>query len=197
MIFETLQIIREEANTYLKSIGGTPDITLNNVATLDQQDVDDLTGGGNSNILCTLVNVQEEFALKNVSNKRITNGTVDYRNPKVSLNLYVLYSFVHGTYSEALKGLNRVVEFFQGKRVFTQTNTSFEREVEMSDLVSFRFVVDLYTPSFEELNYIWGTLGGKQYPSVMYKISVLEIEREHSLGKSGTVVGLSNELNNS
>lgn len=195
MIFETLQIIREEANAYLKSVGGTADITLNNVATLDQADNEDMSGSG-SNILCTLVNIQEEFALKNVTNNRIVGGTVDYRNPKVHLNLYVLYSFVHGTYTEALKGLNRIVQFYQGKRVFTQSNTSFKREAEMSDLVSFKFVVDLYTPSFEELNYIWGTLGGKQYPSVMYKISVLEIEREHSLRKSGTVVGLTSDLNN-
>ncbi len=195
MIFETLQIISEEANAYLKSVGGTPDITLNNVATLDQPDNEN-GGGVSSNILCSLVNIQEEFALKNNINHRTVKDTVDYRNPKVFLNLYALYSFTHTTYTEALKGLNRIVQFYQGKRVFTQSNTSFKREVELSNISSFRFVVDLYTPSFEELNYIWGTLGGKQYPSVMYKISVLEIERDHSLSKSGTVVGLTSDLNN-
>jgi len=33
----------------------------------------------------------------------------------------------------------------------------------------------LYTPTFEDLNYIWGTLGGKQYPSALYKLSLVTI----------------------
>jgi hypothetical protein len=47
----------------------------------------------------------------------------------------------------------------------------------MSNLKDFRFTVELYTPTFEELNFIWGTLGGKQYPSALYKLSLIEVER--------------------
>jgi hypothetical protein len=47
----------------------------------------------------------------------------------------------------------------------------------MSNVDNFRFTVELYTPTFEELNYIWGTLGGKQLPSALYKVSMIQIER--------------------
>ena len=48
----------------------------------------------------------------------------------------------------------------------------------MSNIDNFRFSVELYTPTFEELNYIWGTLGGKQLPSALYKVSMIQIERD-------------------
>jgi hypothetical protein len=88
------------------------------------------------------------------------------------------------------------MQYFQGKRVFTQENTTFLREGELSNVNNFRFLVDLFTPSFEELNYIWGTLGGKQYPSAIYKVSLIEIEREVTLKKGTVISGLSNDLNN-
>jgi hypothetical protein len=47
----------------------------------------------------------------------------------------------------------------------------------MANIDNFRFTIELYTPTFEELNYIWGTLGGKQLPSALYKVSMIQIER--------------------
>ena len=89
-----------------------------------------------------------------------------------------------------------MVAFFQGKKIFTQDNTNFERVDDMVNVGNFRFIADLYTPSFEELNFIWGTLGGKQYPSVIYKVTLLEIERGF-VSKKGTVIsGLNNDLKN-
>jgi len=64
----------------------------------------------------------------------------------------------------------------------------------MLNVGDFRFIIDLYTPTFEELNFIWGTLGGKQYPSVIYKVTLLEIER-NQVTRSGQVVsGLQRDL---
>ena len=102
---------------------------------------------------------------------------------KVSLNLYLLFSANNATYKESLKSVSKLIQFFQGKKIFTQDNTNFKKEDEMLNVKNFRFIVDLFTPSFEELNFIWGTLGGKQYPSVIYKVSLIEIERDNILRK--------------
>ncbi len=188
MIFETLQVIKEEVDAYFE--GAT--ISLENIATLDEEG----EGGGDSgDVILSLINMQEEFALKNNSNNYINNTDVQYKNPRVHLNLYILFGVTNSLYTEALKNLTKIVEFFQGKKVFTQGNTNFKREGDMLNVGDFRFIVDLYTPSFEELNFIWGTLGGKQYPSVIYKVTLLEIER-NQVTRSGQVIsGLQRDLN--
>jgi len=82
MIFETLQVIKEEVDAYFE--GAT--ISLENIATLDEEG----EGGGDSgDVILSLINMQEEFALKNNSNNYINNTDVQYKNPRVHLNLYI------------------------------------------------------------------------------------------------------------
>ena len=188
MIFEVLQVITEEVNTYF----GTTAIRLENIAKVDQQDVESESKG----VFLTLLNMKEEYALKNRTNNEISNTEVSYKNPKVSLNLYLLFSANNSTYKESLKSLAKVIEFFQGKRIFTQDNTNFKKEDELLNVNNFRFIVDLFTPSFEELNFIWGTLGGKQYPSVIYKVSLMEIERDAIMKKGTVILELETPINN-
>jgi len=98
-----------------------------------------------------------------------------------------LFSIDKQTYTKSLKSLTKIIAFFQGKKVFTHNNTNYDGIDGLDDLKSFKFITQLYTPTFEELNFIWGTLGGKQYPSVLYKVTLLEIERE-VITKQGTVI---------
>ncbi|WP_435261394.1 DUF4255 domain-containing protein [Tenacibaculum sp. nBUS_03] len=171
MIYEILQIIAEELNEYLDS----NEVALANIA--------DANSEGNStgnfpDISLTLINTQEEFALKNLRNNYVNGTTVSYKNPKIYLNLFVLFSINKSTYTESLKSLTNVIAFFQGKKVFTQANSNYENVDGVENIKSFKFITELYTPTFEELNFIWGTLGGKQNPSVLYKVTLLEIERD-------------------
>lgn len=180
MIFEILQIITEELNDYLEEKA----VALSNIA---MADIEGNSPGNSPDISLTLINLQEEFALKNTSNNVSNGTTVSYKNPKVYLNLYILFCVDKQTYTESLKSLTKVIAFFQGKKVFTHNNTNYEGIDGLADLKSFKFISQLYTPTFEELSYIWGTLGGKQYPSALYKITLLEIERD-IITKEGTVV---------
>jgi hypothetical protein len=188
MIFEILQVIKEEINGYLD----VNPVTLENIANVDQEGDADTNG-----VVLTLLNTQEETTLKNVSNNSISGTDVSYKNPKVNLNLYLLFSANNSSYTESLKSLSKVIQFFQGKRVFTQSNTNFQRaDDEMKNLKNFHFRMDLFTPSFEELNFIWGTLGGKQFPSAIYKVSLIEIERDVLLEQGAVISGLGTNLNN-
>ncbi len=190
MLFEVLQIITEEVNGYFE---GNP-VSLDNIASIASEQGD--TGGTATDIILTLLNLQEEVTLKNRPNYSINGTNITYKNPIVNLNLYILFSANNDKYDEALKNLSKVIEFFQGKKVFTQANTTYNRDnVAMSDITNFKFVVDLFTPTFEELNFVWGTLGGKQIPSVMYKVSLVELEREAVLSKGGLITEVQGELN--
>lgn len=191
MIFEVLQIIVEEVNSYFE---GNP-VSLENIATIMDSD-----GGDNQNnttdIVLSLLNMQEEATMKNIPNHFVNGTEVEYRNSIINLNLFILFSATNSIYSEALKGVSRVIEFFQGKHVFTQSNSNFTREGDMLNIEDFRFNVHLYTPTFEELNFIWGTLGGKQYPSVLYKVTLIELERDLLTARGTLITEIDNQLKN-
>ena len=180
MIFETLTILSKEISAYLDS----SNVVVDNISALEQGDEE---GTMDNKLVITLLNIEEEKTLKNFPNTTVKDGRVQYKNPVVNVNLFVLFSANRSNYGFSLTDISKVIEFFQGKRVFTQANTTFVREGGLLNLGSFHFTAELYTPSFEELNFIWGTLGGRQLPSVLYKVSIVEIERGNVVGESGQI----------
>ena len=189
MIFQVLQIIKEELNGYFTDENP---VELANIATIASGE----DNNEESDIILTLINIDEESTLKNVPNYKVEGTTVSYKNPKVNINLYILFSANNKLYTESLKSVSRIIEFFQGKNVFTHLNTNFNRdEAEMQGLGDFKFITELYTPSFEQLSYIWGVLGGKQYPSVLYKVRLLEIERDVLQSQGAVITNINATLN--
>ncbi|WP_348799251.1 DUF4255 domain-containing protein [Flavobacterium adhaerens] len=177
MLFEVIQIIADQVNSYLEESGLTKSVIPENIAFIESQveDPQSLT----NNVYITLLNIQEENTLKNFPNKSIEDSKVVYKNHILNLNLYILFAANRDTYLKSLKDISKIIEFFQGKKLFTQSNTIFDRnKPSMSNIENFKFSVELYTPTFEEMNFIWGTLGGKQYPSALYKVSMIQIERD-------------------
>lgn len=194
MIYEALQIISEQLDSYLSSAGLNNLVILENIALLESADenADNLKG----KLILTLLNLQEESALRNIPNYRVKDGKTEYRNPPVHLNFYLLISANCDTYDKSLRSLSKTIQFFQGKKVFTSTNTVYNRNNVAFDVIDyFRFNLELYTLSLEELNHVWGTLGGRQLPSVVYKVQLLEIEQDIKLATSGVITHIGGDLN--
>jgi len=178
MIFEVIQIIAEQVNSYLEEIGLEKTVVPENIAFLESQN-EDVATALKDGVALTVINLDEEATLKNFPNHIIENTKTIYRNSIVNLNLFILFSANRDKYVNSLKDISKIIEFFQGKKLFTQANTIYNRNSSaMSNVDNFKFTVELYTPTFEELNYIWGTLGGKQLPSALYKVSMIQIERD-------------------
>ena len=177
MIFEIIQIITEQVNNYLEEIGLDKSVVAENIAFLESQN-EDIGTALKDGVALTLINLDEEATLKNFPNHTIENTKTIYKNSIINLNLYLLFSANRDKYLNSLNDISKIIAFFQGKKLFTQANTIYNRNnIAMSNIDNFRFTVELYTPTFEELNYIWGTLGGKQLPSALYKVSMIQIER--------------------
>ncbi|MFD2565672.1 DUF4255 domain-containing protein [Aquimarina rubra] len=194
MIFEVLQIITEEVNNFFNIEIEEKPVSLDNIAFIESETNDNTNT--NNNVILSLLHTEEEATLKNILNHQIEGTKVVYKNNKVHLNLYTMFSANRSDYTESLKSLSKIIEFFQSKRIFTQSNTSFDRELDgMDKIKDFRFTVELFSPSFEEMNFIWGTLGGKQYPSVIYKVSVLEIERDVTQSEGNLITEINGSLN--
>lgn len=194
MIVHALHVLRQELDTFLNSFGqeNNDQVHLGNIAQLDIPDQGPANNLRNK-IVISLVNIREEKALKNGPFSRRNDATLrtEYFNPPVFLNLYLLISASQSSYNNALIYLSRIVAFFQAKNVFTHENTvpiNAGADVPASELMDeFKLILELYSPSFEEQNHIWGTLGGKQLPAVMYIARLVEVKRNVEAPTGGIV----------
>ena len=194
MIYEALQIISEQLDNYLSSQGLSNLVKLENIALLDSSSEN--AANVNGKVVLTLLNLEEDSTQKNLPNFKVRNGVTEYKNPPVHLNLFLLISANCDTYDKSLRCISKTIQFFQGKKVFTSTNTVYNRtNVAFDQLDQFRFNLELYTLSLEQLNYVWGTLGGRQLPSVIYKIQLIEIEQDLKLATSGVITHIGGDLN--
>jgi len=187
MIDKALEVIRTEVKNYIENQDGIApefEVLLENIAFLET-DEENLR----NKLIISLVNIEEERALKNIPTHRISpvNGRVEYKNAPVYLNLYLLFSVNLKPYIESLRVLSYVIQFFQSRNSFTAANSpeSFvadEGSAEKIDYQNFKLVFNIYTLTFEQLNHMWGALGGKQVPSVMYRVWLTELEDKRLKG---------------
>lgn len=186
MIDIAASLIKDELNAYLElAYPSFPSnmAVLANIADLGEPNVTDI----DDNIVITNVIIEEESSLKNKRNyQQSVNGGIDYLEPPVYLNLYLLFcaTFQKNTtdgYEIALQRISAVIQFFQAKNVFTINSSPFSsiaitgtlNDIEKAEI---KLRAELYTLTFEQTNHLWGALGGKQSPSVMYKIRLVKIQ---------------------
>lgn len=188
MIGLALKLLRDELSNYVfqnKRPGDSitqDDIILHNIALIESDNQADLS----NKIVITLVNTEEESTLKNNSNVLKTIKRIKYVEPPVFLNLYILISSTLGqdlqdAYEFALNRLSLVIQFFQAKKSFTIKNSPFttisgDSNIPQETKDELKLKVELYTLTFEQINHLWGSLGGKQVPSAMYKIRLVSIK---------------------
>ena len=193
MIYEALQIISEQLNIYLSAEGLSNLVKLENIALLETSA--DNSEKVNGKVVLTLINLEEEKTLRNLPNYKVINKlNTEYKNLPIHLNLYLLISANCNTYTNSLRSISKTIEFFQGKSTFTSENTTYTTKEDFDVLSEFKLNVNLYTPSFEELNHIWGTLGGRQLPSALYQIQMIEIDRKEPTATGPVVLEIKDTL---
>ena len=188
MIYRALALIRDELVAYLKGIG-YDNTNANDIVLLENIGLFESSSSGlnfDDKIILTLVNIEEESALKNSHFvKKDFAGPARYENPPVFLNLYLLISACNKStgaddksYGNALDRLSVVIRFFQGRNSFsiaTSMGPVIPDNLE-TEILRLKITAELYTLTFEQVNHLWGTLGGKQMPFVMYKLRLVEIK---------------------
>ncbi len=171
MINKVLTVLQDQILNYLtlqeNLISSTDDsIRLTNI-------VDNI---GNFEIMenslgLTLVNIEEERVMKSQKSfATASNGQIAHVNPEIKLNLYILISARFAEYKTSLQYISEIFLFFQGKSVFTPENTpGLHSSIE-------KIIVELFTLDFEQQNHLWGTLGAKYIPSILYKLRMVIIQ---------------------
>ncbi|MEM9835017.1 MAG: DUF4255 domain-containing protein [Bacteroidota bacterium] len=183
-ISDTLSILRFNLERGLDGLSPLPtstdddQVVIGNIALRTGDETP--TPAIDDRIVITLVKTEEEFSLKNQPNHRRhpVTGNLEMVNPPIFLNLYLLITPNVDDYGTALTFLSRVISYFQYKRVFDENN--LEDIPVGSDFTTplqhYHFSLQMLSPSFEQLNHLWGVAGGKMLPSVLYKLQIQRIE---------------------
>lgn len=177
MIDTALILLRDELSSYINLKDASVNVVIDNIGLAETSNGETLT----NNVVITLVNIEEESTLKNqpALKRPFINNKGTYQNPPVYLNLYVLFvsNYSGNDYPLALKRLSYIIQFLQGKNSFSSSSSVLGGSIDLSNdnITELRFTLELYTLTFEQINHLWGSLGGRQMPFVMYKLRLVAI----------------------
>lgn len=169
MIYKVLKALKEGLDDDInpQTVQDPVGIVIDNIAREDN----DATAISNK-IVITLLNVEEEAALKNTSRYEpiyppgsSTPEGYMKKNPSAYLNLYVMVAANRDNYEIALENVSQVIESFNTRKTF------------IDELQGFKVRMQIHPLPFDQLSYAWGLLGGKVIPSVLYKVSVVKIQK--------------------
>jgi len=194
MISKALNLILSQINQYIEPVAGADEAVLGNVALNEAPDQNALK----NKVILSLVNVEEESTMKNTLNFRKMGAGVNYQEPPVNLNLYLLFAAHYPlAYDTSLKRLSDVIRFFQHRKKFSiNTASPLPDTLDPNDPddIELYLTAELYTMTFEQINHLWGSLGGKQMPFVMYKFRLVMIRDRKIYGQGGIIEEIQNNL---
>jgi hypothetical protein len=170
----------DELNEFIKikdpaNFGDLDIVTISNLVDQDGH-LAFTTGGDNQTvhrIVITLVNVEEERTMKDQNYfKKSPDDNIQNLNPEIKINLHILFTAYSTTYETALLILGYVIGFFQTKNIFDKSNTpTLDGETD-------KIITELITLTYEQTNHLWGYLGAKYMPSVLYRFRMLRIQED-------------------
>lgn len=160
-------------NQFLKnrySLNEDP-VILSNLTGLDGSVAVD----GENKIILTIINIEQENTFQKMNYTAVNmQNSLKYMQP-VYINLMVLMSvyFQSTNYVESLKMLSASVSFFQQKPLFNAQNTpGFDGNLE-------KITIEIVNLNISELGNLWGQLGGKYLPSILYKIRMIKFDGDY------------------
>ncbi len=189
MIRKTLEVLRNELQYFmdLRDPGNliAPNVVISNLLNQEGKTAFNESSGDTSGhfLVMTLVNIaQENHRKPPARQKEIAGQKLGKTNPEINLNLYVLFAADSASqYETSLALISDVIGFFQAKPYFDKSNTpSLPTSIQ-------RVTADLQSLSFEQQNYLWGLLGAKYMPSVIYKLRTISIDEEQLINVSSPI----------
>jgi hypothetical protein len=194
MILKALNLISVQLNEYIEPLAGDAEVILGNIGMHELPDQNQLK----DKVVITLVNTEEESTLKNFPHNQKNSNQINYIHNPVHLNLHLLFCANYPqSYDTALTRLSSIISFFQHRKSFDVSsaqplpdNLSLDNPEDHSLFLKF----ELFTLTFEQINHLWGTLGGKQIPFVLYKARLITISENKVYREGGLIEEIRKDL---
>ncbi|MEN0047023.1 MAG: DUF4255 domain-containing protein [Bacteroidota bacterium] len=197
MIGDLLDQIRVLLQNYFNDGSSDPNanqpdnVVLKNIAFIDAFNTRKSNIG--DELIISLVGIEEEKTLRYAKTTTVfpatdgnpNNSTVVTHHPVIYLNTYLLFSANNTSgdrgYQVALNQISAVINFFQRQHIFTSSDMTLPADMD-------RVVFELCSLSFEQKNHLWGVLGGKYIPSVLYKARIFPHEDVRDTDGAGRIL---------
>lgn len=170
MISKAMNIIATDINQFLKNrynLNEDP-VVISNLTGIDGS----IAVDGENKIVLTIVNIEQENTIQKQGNTSFDMKTSFKYMAPVYINLFVLMSayFQNTNYYESLKMLSASLSFFQQKPIFNAQNTpGFDDNLD-------KITIEIVNLNTNELSNLWGQLGGKYLPSILYKLRMIKFD---------------------
>jgi len=136
------------------------------------------TAAGNK-LVIFVTNIERETVIAAQSARTVVGAgdrdALAQTSAPVHLNLMLMFAANFGSnqYTEALKFISATVAFFQGRTLFDHHNSP-----DLDPRID-RLVLDMMSLDIAELANLWGILGGKYVPSVLYRMRMISFDSGH------------------
>ncbi|MCG8700593.1 MAG: DUF4255 domain-containing protein [Bacteroidales bacterium] len=173
MIYTALNIIGNKLNEYLKLKFKSNDNHLEMSNLVDQDGSIAITD--TNKVIASLVNIERETSMGiNPKMQYNSNGRHTMGKPPVFINVYLMFTslFTGKNYLEGLKFISAIMEYLQGTPAIDHMNTP-----QLSDKIE-KITFENVNLDIQDLSQLWGAIGGKYMPSVLYKIRMITIDQD-------------------
>ena len=173
MINIALQFLKDEANTYFFTRTGSNSVEIKMTKIVDEAGK---YAFSEETIGVSILNIEEERIFKSqLPDYKYVNGQHVVLEPELKLNLYVLFAANFKLYDEALKYISLLITFFQSHPYFTpDVYPGLDSRIT-------KLIVEMQSLNYEQLNQIWTFIGGKQLPSIVYKVRLVVLQDENQV----------------
>ena len=170
MIDIALQFLNNELNTYMLMRTGSSSVEVKMSKVVDEAGK---YAFPEETISASIINIEEDRTFKSqVPDYKYVNGQHVVLEPDLKLNLHVLLAANFKLYDVALKYISLVLTFFQSHPYFTpEVYPGLDSRIG-------KLIVEMQSLSYEQLNQIWTFIGGKQLPSIVYKVRMVALQDE-------------------
>ncbi len=132
--------------------------------------------GATNKLNIFLVNMERDSMVQNHAVPEFRGDRAVVPQKKVFLNLYfvIAANFKGGNYVDSLRYLSKAVAFFMDHSFFDRSTSP-----DMPDGLE-KIAIDMENLNMQELNNLWGTIGAKYVPSVVYRLKTVALGGNYS-----------------
>ncbi len=171
MIGDVLVFLRKNVDALLRSeLGDLDDSTSDKVVFVDGDKIEPITFKLGA-VTQLLINVEEERVMRSADPYRsqASDGSPQRAQPDIRLFLHILFIARFKQYELAWTHLSKIIEHFQGPRVFMSDDTpGLPAQVE-------KLVLELVTLDFARQNEVWNALRTTHHPSILYRVGLIAL----------------------
>jgi hypothetical protein len=134
--------------------------------------------------IASITNITQDTTLRNQARRQLTVNHAVISRPRIEINVHIIFSAALARYETSLALLSSIILRLHETPVFDVQNSP-----ELPATIS-RLALSMLNLDYSEQSHLWGGMGAKYVPSVLYEMRMSSSETTNVAAISGTVRGV-------